>query len=65
MDITIYTKGKHSRTEKTYTNVMTTALSLHGEVATLQLFSGEGRIAEVILSDNVHIRAMDTVDMYG
>ncbi len=63
MDITVYTKNKHSMSEETYNNVMTTALSLHGGVATLQLFSGEGRIAEIILADNVHIRSVDTSDM--
>ncbi len=63
MDITVYTKNKHSMSEETYTNIMTTALSLHGGVATLQLFSGEGRIAEIILADNVHIRSVDTSDM--
>ncbi len=63
MDITIYTKNKHSMSEETYTNIMTTALSLHDGVATLQLFSGEGRLAEIILADNVHIRSVDTSDM--
>ncbi len=63
MDITVYTKNKHSRSEQTYTNVMTTALSLHGGVTTLQLFSGGGRIAEIILADNVHVRTTDASDM--
>ncbi len=65
MDITVYTIGKHSRTEETYTNIVYTALSQYDGVTTLQLIGGECRIAEIILSDNVHIRAMDTVDMYG
>ncbi len=65
MDITIYTIDKRSRTEKTYTDIVYTTLSQQDGVTTLQLIGGECRIAEVILSDNVQIRAMDTVDMYG
>ncbi len=65
MDITVYTKNKHSMSEETYNNVMTTTISTYDGVVTFQLIGGECRIAEIILSDNVHIRAMDTVDMYG
>ncbi len=35
MDITIYTIGKHSKTEKTYTGIVYTTLSQYDGVTTL------------------------------
>ncbi len=63
MDITVYTKNKHSMSEETYTNIVATTISTYDGVVTFQLIGGECRIAEIILADNVHVRTTDTSDM--